>query len=65
MTDMCIFLTAIAALLLFLGALGAIIDRRVDKKYPPYQWRPCKIKSIVRGEIEPGAMEEYRKRRGA
>lgn len=65
MTDLCIILAALAALLLFLGALGRFIDRRVDKKYPPYQWGPCRIKSIVRGEIEPGAMEAYKRRRGA
>ena len=65
MTDLCIILGTLAALLLFLGALGRFIDHQVDKKYPPYQWRPCKIKSIVRGDIEPGAMEAYRRRRGA
>lgn len=65
MTDLCIILAALAALLLFLGALGRFIDRQVEKKYPPYQWKPCKIKGIVRGEEEPGAMEAYRRRRGA
>lgn len=63
--DVILFLAALALLLLFLGALGRFIDRQVDKKYPPYRWKPCKIKSIVRGEVEPGAMEEYRRRRGA
>ncbi len=65
MTDIIILLSALAALLLFLGILGWAIERRTDKKYPPYQWKPCKIKGIVRGEEEPGALEEYRRRRGA
>lgn len=65
MTDLCIALAALAGLLLFLGVLGGAIDRQVDKKYPPYQWKPCRIKRIVQGEEEPGALEEYRRRRGS
>lgn len=65
MTDIIILLSVLAALLLFLGVLGGVIDRQVDKKYPPYQWKPCRIKRIVQGEEEPGALEEYRRRRGA